>query len=448
MEQVTLKNYRCFRQEQTARLGRLTLLVGENSTGKTSFLAILRALWSIAYHETLPNFREPPYDLGGFREIAHHRGAKGSAATTFSAGFTTAIDPRSESKNDALTFAATFARHDTAPFPTVRRLSSSHVWVEHHSPENGRKMERQGSFIFGTPRGSWQLPLADNYLFVPRGYLLPLDLLPHMDLRAKDVKPCNGTTVRPSKTDSEALRDLVWSFQRHPRSSSPYAGAPVRSRPLRTYESITSTPDPEGEYIPPYLANISSGDSASWESLKSALEAFGRLAGLFNEIDVKLLSKADGGPFALQLRKFGRRLKGPRRNLADLGYGVSQVLPIITELLKPNSQPMYLLQQPEVHLHPSAQASLGTLLCSVAAQGSAQLFIETHSDHLLNRIRMDVRDGRTELRPDEVSILYFEPNNLDVRIHSLRIDGEGNVLHAPKSYRRFFLQETQRSLGL
>ena len=74
--------------------------------------------------------------------------------------------------------------------------------------------------------------------------------------------------------------------------------------------------------------------------------------------------------------------------------------------------------------------------------------IETHSDHLLDRVRMDVRDGRGELKPDDVSILFFERGNLDVRIHSLRLDGEGNVLNAPPSYRRFFMAETKRSLRL
>ena len=48
MDEIRLKDYRCFREDQTARLAPLTLLVGENSTGKTSFLAIVRALWDLA----------------------------------------------------------------------------------------------------------------------------------------------------------------------------------------------------------------------------------------------------------------------------------------------------------------------------------------------------------------------------------------------------------------
>ena len=106
---------------------------------------------------------------------------------------------------------------------------------------------------------------------------------------------------------------------------------------------------------------------------------------------------------------------------------------------------MFLLQQPEVHLHPSAQAALGSFFCQVA-NPDRQLVIETHSDHLLDRVRMDVRDGTTDLKPDDVSILFFERKDLDVRIHSLRIDEEGNIEGAPDGYRNFFLEETARSL--
>ena len=87
MDRITVRNYRCFREKQTARLAPLTLLVGENSTGKTSFLALIRALWDVAVRETMPDFKEYPYDLGSFREIAYYRGAKGSSADSFEAGF-------------------------------------------------------------------------------------------------------------------------------------------------------------------------------------------------------------------------------------------------------------------------------------------------------------------------------------------------------------------------
>ena len=59
---------------------------------------------------------------------------------------------------------------------------------------------------------------------------------------------------------------------------------------------------------------------------------------------------------------------------------------------------------------------------------------------------MDVRDTETKLKPEDVSILFFERGDLDVQIHSLRLDQEGNVLDAPDGYRKFFMEETARSL--
>ena len=58
----------------------LTLLVGNNSTGKTSFLAMIRALWEIAFLDEAPDFQKDPYDLGTFRDIAHNRGRGGGQA--------------------------------------------------------------------------------------------------------------------------------------------------------------------------------------------------------------------------------------------------------------------------------------------------------------------------------------------------------------------------------
>ena len=139
--------------------------------------------------------------------------------------------------------------------------------------------------------------------------------------------------------------------------------------------------------------------------------------------------QGDATPFQIQIRKFGGKLKGNCRNLIDVGYGVSQTLPIITELLRADAPSMFLLQQPEVHLHPSAQAALGSLFCSVAGS-DRQLVVETHSDYIIDRVRMDVRDNKTDLKPEDVSILYFERGESDVKIHSIRLDADGNVLDA------------------
>ena len=169
---------------------------------------------------------------------------------------------------------------------------------------------------------------------------------------------------------------------------------------------------------------------------------------MFDDIEVTRLGKWDGAPFQVLVRKYGRRSrKGPKRNLIDVGFGVSQVLPVLIEVFQAQAPELFLFQQPEVHLHPSAQAALGTLFCEVAASGK-QILVETHSDYLLDRVRMEVRDGDTSLTPADVSILFFQRHGMGVRIHSLRFDKNGNVLDAPIGYRQFFMEETRRSVGL
>ena len=79
--EIRLCDFRCFHEKQKARLAPLTLLVGNNSTGKTSFLAAIRAVWEIAHERIEPDFRKPPYDLGGFGGL-HTAGEDGEVRRT------------------------------------------------------------------------------------------------------------------------------------------------------------------------------------------------------------------------------------------------------------------------------------------------------------------------------------------------------------------------------
>ena len=450
MDQVTLKNFRCFREEQTARLAPLTLLVGENSTGKTSFMAMIRALWDVCYRFRVPDFKEEPYDLGSFDEIAHHRGGRGGRAATFEAGFDFTLRDRKVKRDSPHRFEITFEKKGTVPVPVRRYLAYKEVWIE------DRLKDSRHNIGFGISKRTWkgQLPDPRRVLIETDDDLLPplsffLRRLQNREDRERDFESvASQDSTLPTDEDWKRIERLADRFRwmgRHGSNQRPYASAPVRSKPHRTYDPARPTRDSEGDYIPMYLANVHFQNKAQWKALKDALEKFGQTAGLFDEISVKQLGKNESEPFQIQVRKFGSRAKGPRRNLIDVGYGVSQVLPVITELLRQDAPVMFLLQQPEVHLHPSAQAALGSLFCQVAGQ-NRQLVVETHSDHMLDRVRMDIRDQRGRLKPSDVSILFFERVDLDVRIHSLRLDDEGNVLEAPPSYRRFFMEETANSL--
>ena len=108
-------------------------------------------------------------------------------------------------------------------------------------------------------------------------------------------------------------------------------------------------------------------------------------------------------------------------------------------------RPCFFCNNPNCICTRAPRPPLGSLLCETASSGR-QLIIETHSDYILNRIRLDVRDQRTNLKPEDVAILYFERGGLDVRIHPIRFDEDGNVRDTPPNYRRFFIDEVNRSI--
>ena len=449
MNEITVGNYRCFREHQTARLAPLTLLVGDNSTGKTSFLAMIRALTDVAIEFKIPDFKEEPFDLGSFEEIAHHRGGRFGHAATFEGGYGVLLRKHFDNPDSIVPyhFEVEFGREGSAPIPIRRRIQYGDIWWEHKF--SGDWAHR---FFIGSARGSWEikLPILTPSLASRRERLV---ISPHWVLGVlfRDVPSWIDATLEPvGDTDSALNTEEIASFKKLRLTDSllggrPFASAPVRSRPRRTYDPTRYTADPEGDNIPTYLAGTYFTDKSTWSALKEGIEEFGKSSGLFDEISIRPLGGRESEPFQVQIRKFGSRLVGPKRNLIDVGYGVSQVLPVITQLLRPEAPPLFLLQQPEVHLHPSAQAALGSMFCRVAETGP-QLIVETHSDHLIDRVRMDVRDGA--LRPADVSVLFFERDELDVRIHSLQIDEDGNIAGAPRGYRRFFMEETRRSLGL
>ena len=448
MDQITLKNFRCFREEQTARLAPLTLLVGENSTGKTSFMAMIRALWDTVHGFRPPDFKEEPYDLGSFDDITHYRGGRPGRAETFEAGFKASLPSawHKTGKDLSHQLRVAFGKRGAVPAPVRTSVSREGVWVETRlepgQPYTIRFQTRRGVWEYQAPDEFGALAKSGENLMFIASYILPSPSFISNQVSLLDITPQYGSPP-VLEEDLTLVRQLTSAYQFG--ILRPFASAPVRSKPRRTYDPARPVPDPEGDYVPMFLADAFSQEGEARAYLKNQLEQFGKAAGLFDEISIQQLGKGGSGPFQIHVRKAGGRLKGPLRNLIDVGYGVSQALPVITELLRLDAPSMFLLQQPEVHLHPKAQAALGSLFCQVA-RPERQLIIETHSDHLMDRVRMDVRDGASILKPEDVSILFFERDDLDVRIHSLRIDKEGNILDAPLSYRRFFMEEVSRSL--
>ncbi|MCY4001480.1 MAG: AAA family ATPase [Bacteroidetes bacterium] len=439
MKKITLENFRCFHEKQVAHLAPLTLLVGDNSTGKTSFLAMIRALWDCIYSHQIPNFKEDPFDLGSFEEIAYRHNGRTPQVSTF--GGTLLLDNNLEA-----TFE--FGKKKTMAVPVRTSLRSNGAWIEEFKDREGNTRVQ-----IKTHRGRWEAPLtsidvhdSSTSLFFARRLTLatiPEISFPESVGKITTLSPVQGSPEFTKEDANVIVSSGLLNFDR--KENRPFVSAPARSKPQRTYDPEGLISDPEGSTIPMLMADLAYTGGKEWINFKNKLEHFGSTAGIFDEISIKRLGKSRSAPFQIQIRKFGKRRKGPKQNLIDVGYGISQVLPILTELLLPENHRMVLLQQPDIHLHPSVQAALGTLFCEIAGLGR-QLIVEAHSNYVIDRIRMDVRDKKTNLKPDDVSILYFERNDTSVQIHNIKIDELGNVLNTPNSYGRFFMEEMDRSI--
>ena len=439
LQELRLRDFRCFREQQTARLAPLTLLVGENSTGKTSFLAAIRAMLDVGNYYKDPDFRASPYDLGSFPEIAHRRLSNGGhgGSQSFTLGFRSA-----GVRVESVEMDATFTLGDGAA-PTLSAVvwGTDEIWVREVRGKVGFHSD------LGCASGAWRLSSParqPNRNIKQIGLPRLVDVDVDIDRVDRPLPLEEGTRDVPTQGERKKLTDLyLESFEFF---SEAFPGAPIRSNPKRTYDPVRLADDPDGSSIPSLLAHIHSREPERWSLLKDKVSDFGRMSGLFDEIAVHQLGHAFE-PFQLEVVHCGNTPNAPKSNVIDVGYGVSQVLPLLVALLDPLRYPLFLLQQPEIHLHPRAQAALGSLFCASASAGD-QLIVETHSEYIIDRVRMDIRDRKTELRPDEVSVLFFERTDLGVHVHSLRFDEQGNLVDAPDGYGRFFMDETRRSIGL
>ncbi len=115
------------------------------------------------------------------------------------------------------------------------------------------------------------------------------------------------------------------------------------------------------------------------------------------------------------------------------GFGLTQVLPIFVATLSAKQNDLVIIENPEVHLHPAAQSEMGKFLTKVAAAG-IQVILETHSDHILNGIRREVKSGT--LLPDKLALHFFRPRNDESgsQVESPMIDSEGNLDSWPEGF--------------
>lgn len=444
MDTLYFRDVRCFRGDHEAPLAPLTLLVGENSTGKSTVLALTRIAWDLVYGVSEPNFNEDPFSLGAYDDMAHYHGGRGKRAKAFSVGVRLA-SPRSTKRTasaDPLQVNAVFESSAGQPDLTQLKVAQGGVSVSAAKAEDGLQVE------FSSPSGTVKVAPKHRFLSATlnlRNLFFILEPLLYRELRTRQRDLFEGLPENVSEflplLDRMSGIGYPSGTRRPDHWARPLATAPIRSRPKRTYDPLQEARSPEGDHIPMFLARLASTTPDAWTALESSLAKYGRGAGLFEDVVVRRFGKSDSAPFQLRVRLAGQQKEA---NIVDVGYGVSQVLPILVEALAEQSPAMFLLQQPEVHLHPRAQAELGSFFAKLVKDRHHRFIIETHSDYIVDRVRMAVRDGA--LPKSAVSLLFLTSRGGSTDVQALALDDEGNIESAPPHYRDFFLKEELRLL--
>ena len=131
-------------------------------------------------------------------------------------------------------------------------------------------------------------------------------------------------------------------------------------------------------------------------------------------------------------------------NIADVGFGVSQTLPVLVALLVAKPGQLVYIEQPEIHLHPRAQVAMAEILANAAKRG-VKVVIETHSDRLILAIQSLVAEGN--LSPDLVKLHWFTRQDDGItRVNSADLDETGAFGDWPEDFGDISLQLENRYL--
>ena len=141
--------------------------------------------------------------------------------------------------------------------------------------------------------------------------------------------------------------------------------------------------------------------------------------------------KLESGKDIISL-SYNTKLTDKRYKPSNVGFGYSYILPIIVSGLIAKDGEILIVENPEAHLHPKAQSQLTKFLAKVADCG-VQVFIESHSEHILNALRVAAATGETGLLHTDMSVLYFQDNEIE-RFISIPINSDGGIDVWPEGF--------------
>jgi predicted ATPase len=404
-------------------LGRISVFFGANSSGKTSLLQALLAL-----KQTAASFdRRRAFDfgeegkeqdlvvLGAFRDVVHQHEITRPVSIRLDWRPAAPALLGSNMTADAITYEVEWsALQDDV---NVNR-------IQYQTAEVQFDLKRQHAKF---PPYQWSLSRPDH---------------DRLDLNYTISPPdsCYGIPRELARTAVDIdLLEFNHQFELLMERIT-YLG-PLREYPHRRYTWTGAAPqtiDPRGRgTIEALLA--AERQSSNGKAHLSTPPIVERVASWLRRFE--LAEQFQLTPIDREKRIYEARLQthGADAIITDVGFGVSQVLPIIVLLHFVPEGSIVLLEQPEIHLHPLVQAEMADLFLETAHERNLQLIIESHSEHLLRRLQRRIAEAELPLASPEFIRLYFcELSSQGSTLRQVETDMFGSILNWPD---RFFGDE-------
>lgn len=434
---IRWKNYKSYEDTGWIELRPLTVLIGSNNSGKSNLISpwlLLNQTMSSRDSITPLVTRGPMVDAGTFSNFVH----LGDTERDIFLGLRFHVhEPKEEIEavGEYPPGAAeiTLGAGDKVDDIMVRRYALFDIYKR-----TFLQMVRNPSGTYGVrniPRGdmykSERLAIRRcqpvNFLFSPAATLHELVNRSRSD-REIDL-------VTFSEQFSKYVSAIGFSFEELRRilRDISYIG-PLRDRLKRHYDISSETPASVGSRGE-HTANLL---RRRFPEMRRELNSWLRRFEFGDSLEIQ---ESTDGVFSLSIKKSRSNYL---TNVADIGFGASQVLPLITQALAAERDSLTIAEQPEIHLNPRLQAVLADLLATMA-KTEHRVVVETHSEHLLLRLRRLVAKG--ELDHNIVSIYFIEKQGDVSRIRNIPLRENGHI-ESREWPKGFFEDSLRESIGL
>lgn len=442
---ILLDNFRGF-SKTVIPLKKVNFLVGENSAGKSSVLSLIKII-SELYFWFKPEFRsQGSQDIN----LGHSEDLISISATDrsfFRVGYLKSSNLNKKNEGDTFFdagFLITFSDRNGTPEPIrisiqVAKNTVLHIKISENALFS--KLELNNDLeVSSCEEAERKMNELIGFHINGIGYT-------KVKLKYKDKKnifEVLHTTIASIKQINSSILELTNTLY---ANKNPIWLAPIRSKPKRTYDEPTNDFSSEGEHTPYLISNML---ISKLKSDKLLLEKIGSQAGLFKKILVKKYGRAKNAPFELDVV-----LQDKALSIVNVGYGVSQSMPIIAEIIFSPNNSFFIIQQPEVHLHPVAQAAIGSLIYESKVSWNDMFLVETHSDYLIDRYRLNLKESYGKNNdangeePSDSQLLFFSRKEGFNYVYPIPINKNGDLSsNQPDEYRGFFIKEQMKLLGL